>query len=488
MMCSDSERQSQGPVEGGGVHISCSTTERQRAEFFEHGVISPEIRGELLESWQRTKALGVPNGSVVPPCVPVDTINPEMGRLLNGPLEYYSDSLADTGLALVVADRNGTVVSRWCSHPRIQAALDSVHSVPGAVLSEATVGTNALGTPLVTHRPIEISRAEHVTDLFRSITCAGAPVRDPFTGTILGSIALAGYATEASASLLPTLTDLLARLSQTVFSRPPNGFQPSVRPPQSSSSPGWLHLLERTDRIRRSGGICLLTGEPGTGKKTAAIGREAGPVACFDARLEKVQGHQAWMRAVQQSLGQTGTLVIRHVYALNQPGLQTLKALLDLRHPRAVVFLTADDNETRRVDFGAIQLRVPPLRERPTDLLMMLENAAQDRGQHPMILDAAAKNLLLHYPWPGNLTEFSGMMDELLLGGATKVGLADLPTTVRQHHRRLGLLEQSERAAIERAVKAAGGNMTEAAKVLGISRATLYRKVQIQDRSVPAAR
>jgi transcriptional regulator of acetoin/glycerol metabolism len=248
--------------------VGSSALHRQRAAFFEQGPGRAGIRTELLESWRRSKAMGVSPATAAPPELPASRLDRRVERLLSGPLASYADSLTDTGLSLLLADHSGAILSRWCAEPQIARALDKVNSVPGAVLSEASVGTNGVGTPLAAQRPVEISRAEHVSDLYLSMACAGAPVRDPFTMEVLGVVAIAGTVSDDSPSLLPTLKRMLDRLSrQVTIDRPLSAVGMPAEPDASTVRlPSGLEA--RADRVRETGGLCLVSGEPGSGKAT----------------------------------------------------------------------------------------------------------------------------------------------------------------------------------------------------------------------------
>lgn len=463
-----------------------SALQRQRADFFGSGLTSPGIRAEVLESWHRSKAMGVIPDQAAPPAVPVASLDRSLERLLSDPLDYYAQMLQDTGLSLLLADSNGAILSRWCGDFRLASALDRINSVPGAVLSEATVGTNGVGTPLALGRPVEIRREEHVAQLYVSMACAGASVRDPFTGRILGVVAIAGTVLDDSPSLLPVLNGLLAGLSRQVLavSRKLNAERVAVADYDDFTEPRYPFLPElqvRADRIRRVGGLGLVTGEPGSGKKGLAIGYgQPGSlrVRILHAPLEQLYGSGSWLQQAREALALPGTVVIPHVLTLSAPSLLALKALLSARHSGCSVFLTANEADVRGHEhLGAMQLEVPPLRERRRELESMLSAAIRGHAwsRRPFALEAAAKRLLLDYPWPGNLTEFAAVMDGL--PAVPLIVPAELPRSIRGHARPGGLLQQSEAEMIERAITSAGGNMSEAARLLGIGRATLYRKL-----------
>ena len=87
--------------------------------------------------------------------------------------------------------------------------------------------------------------------------------------------------------------------------------------------------------------------------------------------------------------------------------------------------------------------------------------------------------LLLRFSWPGNVAQVLDTLRYVLRtrrSGVLQAG--DLPPELRaRSRRRLGALESMERDAISLALLDAGGNKAQAARALGMSRATIYRKV-----------
>lgn len=148
-------------------------------------------------------------------------------------------------------------------------------------------------------------------------------------------------------------------------------------------------------------------------------------------------------------------------------------------------------------------LTLPPLRERRDDIPELLaywvRRLALDTGKPPPRVSASALEALLDYSWPGNAHELSQVMQRAILASdGFSIKLGDLPIAVRQafedSERESGLFEPArdhdvvplrelERRAIAHALKAADGNVGHAARLLGIGRATLYRRLAEQDSS-----
>jgi PAS domain S-box-containing protein len=136
------------------------------------------------------------------------------------------------------------------------------------------------------------------------------------------------------------------------------------------------------------------------------------------------------------------------------------------------------------------RIHIPPLRARKTDIPMLVEHflksAGRPAGKVACSPDADAWQCLMAYDWPGNVRELRSCVDFALIhcqGAAIRAG--DLPPEVRSA--RPALAREAEaapafspdgRLRLQQALEIAGGNRSQAAKLLGISRATLYRRMQ----------
>ena len=146
---------------------------------------------------------------------------------------------------------------------------------------------------------------------------------------------------------------------------------------------------------------------------------------------------------------------------------------------------------------GVTKLRIPPLRERGDDVLSLAEyfnvTLAQRHGVPPLRYSAEVQQALLDHDWPGNARELRNLVESLLLmTTAGEIGLETLgsflatgSTAPEIAAPRAGAapsvpatLQTTEREAIAGALTAAHGNIVAAARMLGISRSTLYRKAE----------
>ena len=136
----------------------------------------------------------------------------------------------------------------------------------------------------------------------------------------------------------------------------------------------------------------------------------------------------------------------------------------------------------------ALQIRVPPLRERREDVPLLaahfLARAARGRGPSP-VLEAEAVSALCAYDWPGNIRELIGAVERLVLFGGARIGRADVAKVLQGGPAAPGpaepadlTLAELERRQIEAVMRRCDGHRAEAARLLGLSERTLYRKLQ----------
>jgi DNA-binding NtrC family response regulator len=323
------------------------------------------------------------------------------------------------------------------------------------------------------------------------------------------------------------LTTEVKRLREAVAGAAPTGF--------IGQSPAFLRVQALVSRIADSEASVLITGESGTGKEVLARAlhdasrRKAGPfiavncAAMPEALLESelfghVKGAFTDARANRVGLFQQaegGTLLLDEVGELPlslQPKL--LRALQervvrpvggDKERPfdARIIAATNRDLETAveqarfREDLffrlNVISVELPPLRLRGNDVLLLAQHflaRAAERAHKPVLgLSPRAAARLLAWTWPGNVRELQNCMERAVaFAQFDQVQEDDLPDKVKQWTRppqslepadasELDPLEAVERRHIERVLEATGGNRSMAAKILGIDRKTLWRKL-----------
>jgi two-component system response regulator AtoC len=142
---------------------------------------------------------------------------------------------------------------------------------------------------------------------------------------------------------------------------------------------------------------------------------------------------------------------------------------------------------------NVVQIRMPPLRERKEDIPLLanafLKEICERDGKAFRPLSPEAMEALLRYDWPGNVRELKGAIDSgVTLATGNQITVRDLPLTIREAsggfvprevgNQGLVNIHDNETRLIMRALDESGGNRTEAAKKLGISRRTLHRRLK----------
>ncbi len=144
---------------------------------------------------------------------------------------------------------------------------------------------------------------------------------------------------------------------------------------------------------------------------------------------------------------------------------------------------------------NVVPLLMPPLRERKEDIPLLVDafliEIAKEHEKPQRLFSSEAMRLLLDYAWPGNVRELRTAVEHaIILGRGKELQSLDLPAAIRDESviksafQEASLkattlnLEQNESTMIQRALQECTGNISQAAKQLGISRRTLHRKLQ----------
>jgi|GEM_PF-205198 len=193
--------------------------------------------------------------------------------------------------------------------------------------------------------------------------------------------------------------------------------------------------------------------------------------------------------------------------------------------PRPVdVHLVASTNRNLRNDvaegrfrkdlyfrIGAVRITIPPLRDRQGDVELLVyhfnRQISETYGMEPLRFRDSVIDLLCTYHWPGNVRELRNLIENLALMSTSRViGVEDFPEDFVEDLKprqdapppeparaasgrsvqfvastgpdQISRLDETERRVIQQAVAASGGNMSVAAEKLGVSRSTIYRKLQ----------
>jgi Nif-specific regulatory protein len=134
---------------------------------------------------------------------------------------------------------------------------------------------------------------------------------------------------------------------------------------------------------------------------------------------------------------------------------------------------------------SVFELYIPPLRERGSDIELLvnhfLEHFKRQHGRPGLTLAQGARDKLLGYAWPGNVRQLRNVVDSAVVMCEGSIilpddlGLRDATSSEQLESLRL---DYWERKLIQESLKRTTGNVPEAARLLGLGRATLYRKIE----------
>ena len=294
-----------------------------------------------------------------------------------------------------------------------------------------------------------------------------------------------------------------------------------------AESPAMRSVVDLMDRIGPSDANVLISGEHGTGKEVAAhylhetSGRVGEPFVAVNAggfaegvfeseMLGHVKGAFTDARADRPGcfeLADRGTLFLDEI--ANVPFRQ--QAVL-LRVLETQLVQRVGSTKTRRVnvrvlsatnaDIGVavaqgqfredllyrlntVEIRLPPLRDRRNDIpILATRFLAKEATRYEKTLDGfsdEASAALLAHPWPGNVRELMHAIERaVLVSNGTKIVSEDLGLRPFASAQALesATLANAERILIGKALDRHGGNVSKAASDLGVSRATLYRRLE----------
>jgi hypothetical protein len=176
-----------------------------------HSPTAPRL--VIGESWQRMIAKRIdPDTGNLRDVLPTEEVE---RRRRNSPLAQIMPVLTE-GLVsvadvsshiMIIADPDARVLWREGNLAVLKSA-DRLGFGVGASWAEDTVGTNGIGTPLVAGRPVQVWHAEHFVRALHPWTCAGAPIRDPRDGQLLGVVDLSGPASTMHPATLALVTSV----------------------------------------------------------------------------------------------------------------------------------------------------------------------------------------------------------------------------------------------------------------------------------------
>jgi transcriptional regulator of acetoin/glycerol metabolism len=186
---------------------------RARDDLLARGLLArPEptrvVPDAIERSWRRCVGEAVPTAPTSVRYSGAVELDPRLREAAAPVLDRLSEHLADVRVAMFVSNERGEIAMRHVHEPGQLTVLDRASAAEGFDFSEASIGTNALGTVIEERRAVVVRGSEHYSDLLQRVTCAGTPIYEPFTRRILGSFSLACEAEAASPLMYAITTDV----------------------------------------------------------------------------------------------------------------------------------------------------------------------------------------------------------------------------------------------------------------------------------------
>jgi sigma-54 dependent transcriptional regulator, acetoin dehydrogenase operon transcriptional activator AcoR len=269
------------------------------------------------------------------------------------------------------------------------------------------------------------------------------------------------------------------------------------------SGPLWLRGCDQVDAAYCGGEWLALEGEPGAGKLALlqAVHRRRNPAGALHVLDAAEAADHHWLvRALSELLEGQGSLVIRHVDRLSALQLRTLSIALEEavaagRQKVLWVAITVSQSPVHADLAGVLQffpntIELPPLRHHIDDLHELVPFFLAKLNHHGrLVCSPEAMQLLQRSSWPGNTEQLWQVLNQVVRhkrGGT--IFPSDLPPECWTVSRRLlSPLESMERDAIVQALLDSHGNKVKTAESLGMSRATIYRKIHEYGIVTPAS-
>ena len=254
----------------------------------------------------------------------------------------------------------------------------------------------------------------------------------------------------------------------------------------------WTRACRDAELAYDSAEWLALEGEPGVGKMALAraVHQRRDPAGRFHV-LDASDASADWLVTARgELLDGAGMLVIRHAEELNAKQLHALSSALQEARAtqrdtalRVAVTLNrknANADLTKLLRFFPATVELPPLRHHIEDLQELVPFFLARLSQHGRVVcSPEAMQLLLRSSWPGNAGQLWQVLKRVVQRRrAGSIQPSDLPPECWTVSRRLlSPLESMERDAIVQSLLDCDGNKVKAAESLGMSRATIYRKI-----------
>eukprot|EP01037_Dinobryon_pediforme_P000089 gene89-89_t len=451
----------------------------------------------LARSWSRSMAAGLlPTGRPQAIDHPssgtlrqVLASNPELLAHSRPVMEYLFEQVRHSQSVVVLADRRGMLM-HTLGDPYFVDKAERVALTSGASWHEAHRGTNAIGTALAEACAVEVHGGEHFLERNNFLTCAASPILSA-TGELLGILDISGDYRHGHAHTLGLVSTAARMIENRLLAAT---CKRNIRLHLHSAPEGIGSVAEGIVAVSADGWIV------GANRVALAqLGLHAGDVGAtllervLDVRLDDLLSHHKRRPQQPQALRTLqGALLFAQVQ-------MDAAWVATPTRPTAAATAAPQQDALAQLDTGDARWRAAADKARRR----LLADLATEQGlgfEVQVAPDLLAR--LAAYPWPGNLRQLANVLRTacaMLAEGEDTLGWEHMPDDLVQALTAVpagprsdaaagtgvdGLpaslsLQQLSQAAIDQALQAARGNMSQAARQLGISRQTLYRKLKM---------
>ena len=498
------------------------------------------IRPEIYDSWVRSRQFEIEYNSPVKikkldekerkklvqeNAVLIETARKHLNKIYDviKPTGYYIFISNDRGYLLdIISDKD--LLSQYEYDPSL---------VVGASRNERYVGTNAIGTCLQEKKPMVFWGEEHYNLVHKKYTCSGAPIHGA-DGEIIGAMSLTGRKEDYQEHTLGIVISIVDAIEAELKSR-------TTKKEPSSTEYTFDNLIGQCKEIKELKEIAkqvakidapiLLWGESGTGKEVLAQSihnesrRKSGPfigINCGAIPRELIEselfgyeggsftGASRGGRSGKLEAASGGTLFLDEVESMPlDVQIKLLRVLstfkvtrvgsnkeipIDIRiisASKSDLYLEAEQGRFREdlyYRINTITLKIPPLRKRNGDIRLLadhyIERLKKDMGLNKLSIPKSFYDMLENYDWKGNVRELRNILEGVIAMSkeGEEINTSMLPDRMvnktRNNHLRNTRLKEVEIEIIKNEIERANGNLSAAAKALGIARSTLYQKLK----------
>ncbi len=504
-----------------------------RERFLTREPVEPhQVRDPILASWWRSREWNVPADRIELSYVRDPDMDTLLTRSAMPVLRHLRENVDGQPISVILTDSAGVVLARLTADHDVALVKTTADQITQALLT----GSSAQELELLQEYLRACRRTNGIVVALNNdvvmMNDRARQVLDPGDqAVLLGQAGEALAAGRAGAVEVELPTGLTARMYCRPTGRALDGppaaapgsgvvhvklIEPSRRPAADTAHaaltllPGivgagtlWLRGCQQVQEVYDTGEWLVVEGEPGVGKLALlrAVHQRRDPSGRFAVLDAAEATAQDWLvRARHALLDGEGDLIIRHTDRLTArqahflaSTLQEARAAGRQEIQRVAVTRTlggaASANLTEMLRSFPRTVALPPLRHHVEDLPELVRFFMGKLSQHGRLTcSAEAMQLLIRSTWPGNIEQLWQVMRGIVARkrvGSIEPG--DLPPECWTVSRRvLSPLEALERDAIVQSLLDSGGNKAQAAESLGMSRATIYRKIHGYGIVIPA--